>query len=118
MKSLLIILLSLASSGCANVPQARRDTSAFKSCQEDHTRQAQRSQELRRLAKEDQDDRQGPYDAIDWPKVLVRDENRRKRVGEIFAEGCFQTAADYSAAALIYQHGNVPDHFFQAFLWS
>ena len=36
----------------------------------------------------------------------------------MFGEGCFKSAADYSAAAPIYQHGNVPDHFFQPFLWA
>ena len=29
-----------------------------------------------------------------------------------------RTAQDYSAAALIYQHGVVPDHYQQAFIWS
>lgn len=43
---------------------------------------------------------------------------RRKRVGEIFGEGCFESSQDYAAAALVYQHGNVPDHFFQTFIWA
>jgi len=44
-------------------------------------------------------------------QVSVRDLKRRKRVGQIFAEGYMRTAQDYSAAALIYQHGVVPDHY-------
>lgn len=50
--------------------------------------------------------------------MVRRDEERRKRVGEIFGEGCFQRAEDFGAAALVFQHGDMPDHFFQTFLWS
>jgi len=70
--------------------------------------------------KADQADRQ------DWAgktpeemqEVVQRDVARRKRVGEIFGEGCFSKAEDYAAAALVYQHGDVPDHFLQAFMWA
>lgn len=41
-----------------------------------------------------------------------------KRVGEILGEGCFKTSDDYVGAALIYQHGEVPAHFYQAFVWA
>ncbi len=51
-------------------------------------------------------------------EVQKRDETRRKRVGEIFGEGCFSTSEDYAAAALVYQHGDTPDHFFQTYIWS
>jgi hypothetical protein len=111
MKSLLLCLLFLT--GCATV--STQADSTFKQCPDDPERQALRSKELRTLVKEDQDDRTEP---IDWKKVLPRDEARRKRIGEIFGEGCFKTAEDYSAAALVYQHGNTPDHFFQTFLWA
>lgn len=111
MKSLLLSLLFLT--GCMTVP-ARAD-STFKQCPDDPERQMLRSQELQTLVKEDQDDRTDP---IDWVRVLPRDEARRKRIGEIFGEGCFKTADDYAAAALVYQHGNIPDHFFQTFLWA
>lgn len=50
--------------------------------------------------------------------VAKRDESRRKRVGEIFGEGCFSKAEDYSAAALVFQHGDAPDHFFQTYVWA
>ena len=43
---------------------------------------------------------------------------RRQRVGEIFGEGCFKTPSDYAAAALVYQHGDQPDHYFQTYIWS
>ena len=48
----------------------------------------------------------------------MKDLQRRKRVAEIFAEGCFAKAEDFSAAAMVYQHGIVPEHFFQAFVWA
>ncbi len=51
-------------------------------------------------------------------KVVKRDTIRRRRVGEIFGEGCFQTAKDFAAAAIVFQHGIVSEHFFQAFIWT
>jgi hypothetical protein len=46
------------------------------------------------------------------------DLKRRRRVAEIFAEGCFKTASDYAEAAMVYQHGTVPDHFLQTVIWA
>lgn len=79
--------------------------------------QALRSQELRKLAQADQADRQGSFDSISWDQVTPRDKARRARVGEIAAEGCLTSAQDYAAAALVYQHGDAPEHYFHAFLW-
>lgn len=74
-----------------------------------------RSKELQQIVKADQDDRQSmPLP----PEVSQKDRIRRMRVGEIFGEGCMQSAADFAAAALVYQHGNVPEHFYQTFIWS
>ena len=55
---------------------------------------------------------------VDWDKFNKEDLATRKRVGEIFAEGCLKTAKDYLAAALIYQYGNVLDHFYQTYIWA
>lgn len=87
-------------------------------CMNDPARQQQRSEELQALVDADQADRQGSPDSIDWSKVAPRDLQRRIRVAEIFAEGCFKTAKDYAAAAMVYQHGDAPDHFYQTFIWS
>jgi hypothetical protein len=84
-------------------------------CDQDPVRQKVRAQELQEIVARDQADRTEP---VDWNQVQPRDEQNRKRVGEIFGEGCFKTAEDYAAAALVYQHGNFPDHFFQTFLWA
>lgn len=51
-------------------------------------------------------------------QVVARDTERRMRVGQIFGEGCFSKAEDFAAAALVFQHGNRPEHFFQTFLWA
>lgn len=85
-------------------------------CVKDPHRQPQRAAELQALVKADQEDRKTQN--IDWNQVSPRDEQRRKRVGEIFGEGCLLTAQDFAAAALIFQHGTSSDHYYQAFLWS
>ena len=105
--------------GVVSLPVAFAAT-PFVSCLQDKARLELRSKELQALVKADQDDRD------DWQgkspdemnEVVKRDEVRRKRVGEIFGEGCFSKHEDYAAAALVYQHGDNPDHFFQTYIWS
>ena len=110
------ILLFTFLSGCTTFPsQQAHAEPPFLPCPQDSSRLKLRSEELQIIVKEDQQDRTPP---IDWQKVAPRDEARRKRIGEIFGEGCFKEAQDYAAAALVYQHGVLPDHFFQTFLWA
>jgi hypothetical protein len=71
------------------------------------------SQEIKAIRDADQLDRSQPMTLMDQ-----KDKKRRERIAEIFADGCFKTADDYANAALVFQHGEVPDHFFQAYLWS
>lgn len=71
-----------------------------------------------KIANEDQEDRSGSYDTIDWEKVSARDLKRRIRAATIFAEGCFKEAPDYASAAIVFQHGETADHYFQAFIWA
>lgn len=106
---------ALLISGCVSAPSNAQTGTTFIPCDQDPTRQKLRSKELQDIVDEDQKDRTPP---VDWSKLQPRDEVHRKRVGEIFGEGCFKTAEDYAAAALVYQHGNIPDHFFQTFLWA
>lgn len=74
-----------------------------------------RSLEIQAIAKADQEDRQTmPLTAA----VHLRDLKHRMRVGEIFGEGCLKSPADFAAAALVFQHGSVPEHFLQTFYWS
>lgn len=76
-----------------------------------------RSTELRELAAQDQADRAGPFDSVDWSKVSPRDDARRARVGVIASLGCLASASDYASAGLVYQHGSTPDDFFHAYQW-
>lgn len=71
------------------------------------------SQEIKAIMDADQLDRTQPTSRIDQ-----KDKKRRERIAEIFADGCLKTADDYANAALVFQHGEVPDHFFQAYLWA
>jgi hypothetical protein len=40
------------------------------------------------------------------------------RVGEIFGEGCMLSADDFYSGAIVYQHGDRPEHFFQTYVWA
>jgi hypothetical protein len=64
--------------------------------------------ELMRLFEEDQADRRGGFDSIDWSVVSKRDEEREKRVDEILAAGGAKVSDDYYHAAMVYQHGTTP----------
>lgn len=125
MKHIFLCLPLLFALGCSNKPveQSRAQASEtasvpFVACPNDPQKQALRSQELQGIVNADQAGRQLPPEKIDWSKVAPADEVRAKRVAEIFAEGCFKSAKDYAAAALVFQHGVVPDHYYQAYLWS
>lgn len=97
---------------------AQAATAGPRFCEDKLEVQRQKSAELQRIVQEDQADRAKPYDQIDWPYVQARDLQRRIQVATIFAEGYFREARDYEAAALVYQHGTVPDHFYQTFIWA
>lgn len=92
----------------------------YTTCLQDKVRLESRSHELTLIVKADQDERKNWQNKSpeEWNDTAKSDLIRRKRVGEIFGEGCFSKAEDYAAAALVYQHGDSPDHFFQTFLWS
>ena len=93
-------------------------------CVDNPELQKARSLELQKLVAADQARRVSKngelidLSKVDWNKFNIEDLATRKRVGEIFAEGCLTTAKDYLAAALIYQHGNIPDHFYQTYIWA
>jgi len=114
-----LILLSISLNAIAEGDAS----SDYSPCLSSPAVQEARSKELQELAAQDQKERLDliekhvDLDAIAWKEVFKNDLQRRKRVAEIFAEGCFKYASDYVAAALIYQHGAVPDHFYQTFIW-
>jgi hypothetical protein len=77
------------------------------------------SAELSRIHDEDQEDRSDfPWSETEIREVLERDEARRVAVAKIFAEGCLKSADDYLRASVVFQHGVVPDHYFQAYIWA
>lgn len=85
--------------------------------------QNERSIELQKIAADDQADREWQGEGIQPTEALLgkmaqHDLERRKRVGELLGEGCFKSADDYAASFIVYQHGNTPDQYFLAFLWS
>lgn len=67
---------------------------------------------LTELFKTDQAARQGK--SVDWAKVRPADEERRKQVRQMLDSGEVRTAADYFHAALVFQHGAVPEDFLLA----
>ena len=73
------------------------------------------SEELRRLYDEDQADR-SPADGkpVDWGVVGPRDHGRLARVKGLFAADRLRTANDYYHAAMILQHGEVPEDYLLA----
>ena len=117
MKILLSVIFGflVTSSGLAS-----ENATKYKNCIDDAVRLAKRSSELQRIVKADQDDRENWEEVFRNPRHATRlqrrDEARRREVAEIFGEGCFKDAKDYSAAALVYQHGNTADRYYQAFI--
>lgn len=67
---------------------------------------------LENLRQADQRDRQARKITVEQDRI------RRAEVAKLFAEGCFRTARDYHNAAIIFQHGETPDHFYQTFIWA
>jgi len=73
--------------------------------------------ELEKLYNEDQADRAPEMGKIDWTVVGKRDEDRRKRVLEIVAQGGAKEAPDYVHAAMVLQHGQGPEDFKRGHEW-
>lgn len=119
---LTLAILIVFQVGCAHSSLSQSATpsnatvpTASKNCRQDLERQSLRSQELQKIVFEDQEDRKSR--PIDWNRVYPRDGARIKRVGEIYGEGCIISGRDYAAAALVFQHGDHPDHYLQSYLW-
>ncbi len=73
------------------------------------------NEELKRLFTEDQADRM-PKDgkSIDWKTIGPRDEQRLKRVHEIYKANGMSTGADYYHLAMVLQHSHIPEDFLLA----
>jgi hypothetical protein len=90
------------------------------SCNNNPALQKMKSAELVILLKQDQSDREKFSEMT--PEAMLQlaknDLTRREKVGLIFAEGCLNSALDYQIAGLIFQHGESPDHYYQAYIWA
>ena len=69
--------------------------------------------ELKHLYDEDQADRQPAYAGkpVDIPALARRDDERERRVKELYAADQLRTGPDYYNAAMILQHAMTPDDF-------
>jgi len=79
--------------------------SEYSLCSENKGKQSARSNEIHNIYLADQKDRENwnNLSREEMFEVQNRDLSRRKRIGEIFGEGCLNSAADFINAAMIYQ---------------
>ncbi|MGJ8561333.1 MAG: hypothetical protein ACSHX3_13940 [Litorimonas sp.] len=69
--------------------------------------------ELQSILAEDQDNRANPT-----ASTREEDAKRRETVSETFAKSCLRDSEDYFIAAVVYQHGHLPEHYLQAVMFS
>jgi tetratricopeptide (TPR) repeat protein len=74
--------------------------------------------ELRQMFADDQEDRKGGPDKVDWSVVEGRDAARRERVEQLVTSGQIQSADDYYFAAMIFQHGEDEASYDRAFRYA
>ena len=80
-------------------------------CPEDKHREVQK--ELVEISQKDQADRMTAN-----PEMTANDTKRRVRVAAIAAESCLKDKDDYFTAALVFQHGSLPEHYMQAAIYA
>jgi len=80
-------------------------------CPETKHRRLQK--ELIEISKNDRADRTSPN-----PDMTSNDTKRRVRVAEIAAEACLKDKNDYFTAAVVFQHGSLPEHYMQAIIYA
>lgn len=74
------------------------------------------SLELKEIFEADQDDRKNLRNKeTNRETIKLKDEARLKRVEELYANGLLEKADDLMNAAMIYQHGDKPEHYKKAF---
>ena len=92
---------------------------SYQSCIVHPDAQEAASKELLKLVTADQAIRQNfNLKKTDLQEMQTGDLRRRIRVSELFAAGCLKTADDYYSAALVFQHGETSDHYYQTYIWS
>jgi|GEM_PF-4177638 len=77
------------------------------------TKHSRLQKELIEISKNDQADRTSPN-----PEMTSNDIKRRARVAKIAAEACLKDKNDYFTAAVVFQHGSLPEHYMQAITYA
>src|ERR1051326_5055941 len=72
------------------------------------------NEELARLYQEDQADRPPQPGPVDGKAIVARDHARQARVKELYQANQMQTGADYFHAAMVLQHGYMPEDYLLA----
>ena len=89
-------------------------------CRGQQTRMANdvsQAQTVHQLFIQDQADREAPggdLTKLDWSKIGLRDETRRKQVHALLDAGQLRSGLDFREASFIFQHGSQPDDFLMA----
>ena len=116
--TLSVVVLSFFSAALAGggQPQGQTITLYGSSCQPFIGRvtfglkpDAAASSRMAQIFNEDQDARKTTN--IDWEKVAVQDEARRKETLKLLNAGRLSSGADYYYAAFVFQHGNCSEHY-------
>ena len=78
------------------------------------------SAELTKIVRADQDARGNFMNLSQKDLLQMREDDihRREMVRVLADQNCFESKQDYSNAALVFQHGDKPEDFFQSFQWS
>lgn len=69
--------------------------------------------DMKRIVDADQADRKDGLHS-DWSVVRKADEARRQATATLLREGKLRTGQDFDSAALVFQHGSVPDDYLLA----
>lgn len=69
------------------------------------------NEELKLIYDEDQDDRKNLDKALIREELAERDRKRRESVRKMVEDDLFQDGMDYVHAAMIFQHGEVPEDY-------
>jgi tetratricopeptide (TPR) repeat protein len=67
--------------------------------------------EILEMYEQDQADRTGPIESLNWAEVSKRDAARRERVRAMLTKGELKVGDDYFHAAMVMQHGDKPEDY-------
>ncbi len=93
----IILILSITAFGACTQPSTESD--GDNQAYDD-------SAELQELYEQDQADRTGDFDSMDWTVVSRNDSLRRARVHELLDSSLVKTSEDFRHAAMVFQHGS------------